>query len=278
MESIGPNNLFIDGCIDIINNMKLRNLIHHPVDTLYLVMIRDYADMLWSSYNFWCKREYDGTDCDYSKWADPDKHRRSPELFHDLIVADAKYNKSVVQPFYYPMEKPCINAGGYYSEYLQMHLFSRQLGQNQTIIVSGEELDAYPLHVAQRIANHIGYNIAGIDLTSFSQVRVNTQEHKGDKELIGRREHRPGLYNISQYRPMLAQTRQLLSQCWREDCLQLAALPPHYLYDACHPNTKNSNADVGNSSTATDSNPSMPSNKDSEPLYRHAARVAIPWS
>ena len=51
-------------------------------------MVRNYADMLWSSYNFWCKREYDKANCDYSKWADPALHSRSPELFHELIEAD----------------------------------------------------------------------------------------------------------------------------------------------------------------------------------------------
>ena len=57
------------------------------------VMIRDYTDMLWSSYNFWCKREYDGPDCDYSKWANPELHTRSPEVFHELVQADANYTQ-----------------------------------------------------------------------------------------------------------------------------------------------------------------------------------------
>lgn len=39
-------------CIDVLNNMKMREFLRHPV-SYYIVMIRDYADMLWSSYNFW---------------------------------------------------------------------------------------------------------------------------------------------------------------------------------------------------------------------------------
>ena len=104
MESLTPNSIIIDGCIDIGVNLKIRSLLHNP-KVQYIVrtfssfltfsskvygqvMIRNYADMLWSSYNFWCKREYDKAPCDYSKWADPQHHIRSPELFHELIEAD----------------------------------------------------------------------------------------------------------------------------------------------------------------------------------------------
>ena len=29
-------------------------MLRHP-HTLYVLMTRDYAEMLWSSYNFWCR-------------------------------------------------------------------------------------------------------------------------------------------------------------------------------------------------------------------------------
>jgi hypothetical protein len=197
-------------------------------------MVRDYTDMLWSSYNFWCKREYDGDECDYSKWANPAHHRRSPQLFHDLVSLDANWTAGVVQPFYYPMEKPCINAGGYYTEYLKMHLFSRGLG-NKTIIIASEELDHDPGTVAQRVASTIAYNITGIDLSAFKQVRVNTQEAKGTTAVVPIDQYTPGRYNISNYQPLLPESRTLLNKCWKEDCRNLALLPPYYNYAACHP-------------------------------------------
>ena len=202
--------------------------------SLLQVMVRDYTDMLWSSYNFWCKREYDGDQCDFSKWANAALHRRSPALFHDLVQLDANRTAGVVQPFHYPMEKPCINAGGYFTEYLDLHLYSRNL-HNHTILVASEELDAFPLHVAHRVASITGHNIEGIDLSKFQQVRVNTQEAKGTDATIAIDKYTPGRYNISQYQPVWAESRTLLGQCWREDCLRLAQLAPYYRYAACHP-------------------------------------------
>jgi hypothetical protein len=39
-----------------------------------------------SSYNFWCKPEYDGmSSCDFSKWILPGTHIRSPDIFHSII-------------------------------------------------------------------------------------------------------------------------------------------------------------------------------------------------
>jgi hypothetical protein len=66
-RDVTPGRLLIDGCIDTQKNLMLRRLLHEP-ETLYIVMTRNYADMVWSSYNFWCKREYDGDDCDNTRW------------------------------------------------------------------------------------------------------------------------------------------------------------------------------------------------------------------
>ena len=56
VEDVQPGQLVIDGCLDYLNNMRLRRLLHEP-DALYIIMTRNYADLVWSSYNFWCKRE-----------------------------------------------------------------------------------------------------------------------------------------------------------------------------------------------------------------------------
>ena len=52
-EDVRPETLIVDGCIDLQRNMIMSLTLRGP-DTLYIVMTRDYADYLWSSYNFWC--------------------------------------------------------------------------------------------------------------------------------------------------------------------------------------------------------------------------------
>lgn len=247
-------------------------------------MVRDYAAMLWSSYNFWCKREYDGLNCGYSKWTDPTYHVRSPELFHELIQADANGTQGVIQPFYYPMQYPCVNAGGYYSEYLQNHLFRRGL-RNYTIVIATEELDAYPLHVAQRIAYILNYSIVGIDLSMFHRVRINSQEDKGANHSIPIEKYIPGRYEISKYQPMLQETRSLLYKCWREDCFLLANIT-RYRYKACFPedfNNKHYNYNDSNNYGADNyihklkNNYFHNSSGSQFGKYRYAIGVAIPW-
>ena len=39
-------------CIDLEGNLIMREILHHP-KTMYLLVVRDYPDWLWSSYNYW---------------------------------------------------------------------------------------------------------------------------------------------------------------------------------------------------------------------------------
>lgn len=199
-------------------------------------MIRDYADMLWSSYNFWCKPAYDlAFGCPYEKWAQKGIHIRTPDIFHELIVADKIHNTSVIQPFYYPMHRPCINAGGYYSEYVDFHVL-KKVPANHTIVIASEELDIAPQAVAYRVAHMINYDITGMSLGNFTKIRINTQENKGGHSSVSLQKYIPGVYNISDYQPMRNDTRVLLNECWRDDCLTIAQRTG-YNYTACHPAT-----------------------------------------
>ena len=50
---IDNEEVFIDGCIDTYENMKIRWLLRFP-NTFYIMLLRDYADWSWSAYNYWC--------------------------------------------------------------------------------------------------------------------------------------------------------------------------------------------------------------------------------
>jgi hypothetical protein len=231
-KDVKENSLIIDGCVDVLSNMKIRLFLHNPT-VFYIVMIRDYADMLWSSYNFWCHIHYDTEACSFDRWANKKYHRRSPELFQELIHADSIGNRSMQQPFYYPMHRPCANAGGYYTEYVDLHIYRLGL-KNDTIVVASEELDVRPLAVTQRLASIMGIHV---DLEhyaprNFSQVRINTQDNKGANNEVSVNSYKPGRYNISNYRPMLNETRELLNSCWQADCIAIIERWG-YVYQAC---------------------------------------------
>jgi hypothetical protein len=208
--------------------------VHCGCGSLSQVMIRDFADMLWSSYNFWCKIGFDKEGCNFERWANKDFHKRSPENFHELIVADALDQLAVVQPFYYPMHRPCGNAGGYYNEYIDIHL-KPYVDSNRVIVVASEELETQPLRVAQSISKRINHSIDGLDISTVTKIRINSQDNKGASHSIQIDQYRPGVYNISDYRPMFAETRQLLDSCWFDDCKKIAARTG-YAYVACFNN------------------------------------------
>jgi len=239
MSAVGDHSLVISGCLQVAKNLQIKEVLRHP-QTHYIVMTRDYTDMLWAAYNFWCKPEYDGSTCSTANyWTDPALHTRSPEVFHELVQADKNHTEGVVHPFWFPMEKPCVNAKNYYSG-VYTHLRELTLHNNSIIVIASEELDVYPLQVAQRVAKAINYDIEAIDLTGFTEVRVNTQVNKGANSLINKAKHLPGRYNISQYLPLLPESRAMINKCWNEDCIALSKIPPYYKYTACHPQLKTS--------------------------------------
>eukprot|EP01035_Chromulina_nebulosa_P019954 gene19954-25922_t len=129
----------------------MRGLLRNP-KTLYIVMTRNYADMLWSSYNFWCRWDIDGTSCDSTRWAKVGIHIRSPDIFHEIVSADV-YNRPLANDTKNPMfnSRPCAYAGGYYSEFLLLNLWNK-MSRNQTIAIASEELSSNPLNVWYKIS------------------------------------------------------------------------------------------------------------------------------
>jgi hypothetical protein len=143
--------LIVDGCIDLKQNVLMRNILHKPI-TKYIVMIRNYADMLWSSYNYWCKLGFDD-DCDSTHWAKWG-HARSPALFNDIIVSDKNGEVLTKNPLY--IKRPCAFAGGFYSEYLNNEVWSNNLRvppilKQDTIVIASEMLEKFPKIVIQKV-------------------------------------------------------------------------------------------------------------------------------
>lgn len=167
----------------------------------------------------------------FDRWTNKKFHKRSPELFHDLIQGDAN-GTEMVQPFYYPMHRPCANAGGYFSEYLDYHLYRNHL-RNKTMVIAAEELEIRPEAVLKRVAIFVQMDTTHLNRTQVrSANRINAQDNKGTDNKVPEEKYRPGLYEISDYRPMLNETKELLDKCWKEDCLKVAERYGYY-YSSC---------------------------------------------
>ena len=241
--------LVIDGCVDTHKNLMIRKLLRRP-ETLYIVMVRNYADMIWSSYNFWCKREYDGYDCDNTRWVKP-HYNRSASLFHEIIVKDSKneLEQKTGSPFHGAQVRPCGNAEGYYYEYLNYMMWKDMGGQfstrrtdaNHTLLFANEALEKDPMQIWSRVAAYFGIptpnpedggGLYKFNIGDFAEYRTNTQSMKGGTEHVLAKDYKPGKFAISNYEAMFKDTREMLDRCWKTDCSYISKLTKH-IYPAC---------------------------------------------
>jgi hypothetical protein len=177
--AVTADTFIVDGCIDLQRNMMMYATLNGP-RTLYILLTRDYAEMLWSSYNFWCRPRHDGLDsCDFSKWIDPKKHHRSPEQFHEVIQCDRNGTRL---PYETPLfdKKPCLNGAAFYSDKLTELLWAT-VPRLQTLILASEELSLRPAVVWSKVSTRLGLPLPGSEggmnnlLGNFSRSRVNAQ-------------------------------------------------------------------------------------------------------
>jgi hypothetical protein len=85
LESLQINQVILNGCILLKSNLFIREILHNP-NSFYIVLVRNYADWLWSAYNYWCDVNRD-QQCDVgTQWIVPGLHKRSPEDFHQEVI------------------------------------------------------------------------------------------------------------------------------------------------------------------------------------------------
>ena len=192
-DSVKPYELTIDGCIDWRKNLMFRKIFRKP-ETLYIVMTRNYADMIWSAYNFWCKVQYDGYECDSNtKWVKPEYHNRSADLFHAIVTKDMNNTLGPHDsPLHDAMARPAANAGGYFTEHFEINLWQDQGGKfstsriekARTMAIASEQLESHPLDVWSRVATyfkmdeqiHRDKNPYELQLGDFNEKRINAQD------------------------------------------------------------------------------------------------------
>eukprot|EP01036_Dinobryon_divergens_P026540 gene26540-35207_t len=242
---IEPGQIAIDGCIDLRGNMKLRKILKNP-RTFYLVLFRDFADWLWSAYNFWCEYNYDSHCCDIDPalkkcadvgyWVDPVAHHRSPGTFHDIING-AMNGTHVPSPMVGYLQNPCEH-GKHFTQRFVEELWAEVPLEN-TLFVASELLDKYPFDVWQKVARRIGLRKTHPKMKDFASVRYNSQVSKksrGVENTVSKKGFVVGLYLVSGFQPQLNVTRAILNTCWAQDCA-LASLITGYRYRTCSGST-----------------------------------------
>jgi hypothetical protein len=230
-QTSSENKIVMSGCLHLGANVKaMKELCLQDLKVIYV--LRDVADMLWSAYNFWCLQLYD-QDC-Y-----PGKHTsknalRSPEHFHQLIVKQQEMGGGI----------PLTKSGNCYRKELKeaAKVFGSHnvlVLRSETMLTTDADKEATLLHLQQFLfpsrnskEKKQGQGQEYVVQQWFrnqtlSRYRVNSGrsvDSRGEQNIAQQSDKEgdaSGLYEVSNFRPMLPETRQLIYRRWREECLWL---------------------------------------------------------
>ena len=177
--------------------------------------------MVWSSYNYFCNPALE-TGCGPTRLIQPHLHKRSPELF-DEIIRTSMHNKSAVSPLIF--QEPCAGAHKHYASIV--HQLWEHVRVEDTLILSSEDLDDNPRLVWSAIANATGWHYT-IDFDKFKQTRYNSSS-----PVRSGANRDSNLYPASDFKPMLNTARNTLDHCWENDCLWSYLVTKHK-YPSCY--------------------------------------------
>lgn len=192
--------------------------------------VRNYADFLWSAYNYWCDPTFDN-ECITSHWIVPGVHNRSVDQF-DRMISDSVAHRKVVGPAV--VREGCPQGANMYSSFMEQ-LWTKIQPEN-TMMLTSEELEASPHLVWSKISKQVGMDWKHPGMKDFQKVRYNTNEHKGTHSTESADQYVPGVYAASGYQPLLNKTRSALDKCWKTDC-QFVSTLTGYKYEACSGNS-----------------------------------------
>eukprot|EP01038_Epipyxis_sp_PR26KG_P004174 gene4174-5941_t len=224
-DTSGKSKLILSGCIKMHTNLPLYQMLHKP-KTFYLVMIRNYADWLWSYYNFFCNAQLE-KNCDpKSRWVIKKYHKRDPQSFHNIISDSSSKHFG-----FHPIEHNKIFRKN-------ITMLWNMVGIKNTLIIANEEVDFHLMNALYKISNATGIKMPyQSTLNSFTQIRYNTQVSDtsfGPKGKISLKSttYNPGKYAASNFQPMLDQSRSLLDEGWKNECYWLSKVSG-YQYNSC---------------------------------------------
>lgn len=206
------NKTIVSGCLFEDDVIRAYSALE-AFDLKVILVVRDFAERAWAAYNFWCEPGLDQPCRKQYSWTN-DQHYRSPEMFHELVRAQQ------VQPdIRLWMPGLLTGAPTHYKDVVTK--WTNTFGDANVLVISQHDLEADIASVWPKIAEFTGLDLNHVALEKWSSRRYNTQDNKGDKSFKQATKYVPSVYPISGNRPMLNETRAILSEAWREDCLWL---------------------------------------------------------
>jgi hypothetical protein len=203
----------VNGCVNW-HDLWLHLHYTKPVTKKYFVVLRDPADWLWATWNYWIDQSLDSYQNGNEKmWASADHHYRSPELFHELILSDIKTNSAANMLI-------GLKQG--------TAVYGRRLvslvGRENVMFLRNEDLLPERIDVAG-VLDRIS-NFTGLDRHHFQEQGLhsftNCNNRKGLTHVCGNMTTARGSYEISGNRTMLRATRKIIYLKFFKECILYA--------------------------------------------------------
>jgi hypothetical protein len=218
--------ILISGCLYFETLREMLRL--KPTSMKVLLTIRDYAERAWAAYNFWCLPQVDGcpeftitTKADY----------RSPEMFHEIVLAQVR---NLTLNLWLPTL--LREAPRYYRD--NIHQYAAVIPPQDLHVIHSKELETSPEVVWKGIAKFVNHSLISPSaphpqIKLFQSRRYNTQQHKGSANFQSSKDYTGESYSITGNRPMLPETREIITERWKPDCLWLKETYNFTTLEAC---------------------------------------------
>lgn len=208
-ETENETKQIVNGCVNW-HDLWLHLHYTKPVNKKYFVVLRDPADWLWATWNFWIDQSLDSNQNGNEKqWASADQHYRSPELFHELILSDIQTNSAATMLI-------GLKQG--------TAVYGRRLvslvGRDNVLFLRNEDLLPERIDVTG-VLDQIS-SFTGLDRHQFQEQGLhsftNCNHQKGLTHVCDNMSATRGSYEISGNRTMLRATRKFIYLKFWEEC------------------------------------------------------------
>eukprot|EP00977_Amphora_coffeiformis_P005641 scaffold1182_cov165-Amphora_coffeaeformis.AAC.17 len=214
----GPDKILVNGCIKPEEVMELDVLLQLP-HAVSVYLVRDAAARFWAAYNFWCDAKTE-SDCMPTNWAKPGIHHRSPQAFHDEILAidQQRAQPKLLIPHRQGIAKVYTTA---------IHQFETWTASKHVHVIASEKMKTDLDSVWKTFCADVRQQTVGFDLGTHPKLkelqgaRINAGNKKGENAMTGNKHQEDGLYEQSNFQPMLPETERLITLWW-EECEELS--------------------------------------------------------
>ncbi len=202
-----PSKLSVNSCLDTYLLFMQRQFIQRT-DSKYILLLRDPADYMWASYNFWhFPAHEDELPASKNDWASADAQYRSPELFHEYMLSGTRTRSSN------DLLSKIRNRRATWITALLPHLVHKE----NLLVLKVEDFApdiVMATGVLEKLSNFLNISLKGFKSSIISSYG-NCGDQKGTKSVC---KSAPSGYNITGGRGLHDRTRDLVYLQFVQEC------------------------------------------------------------